>query len=167
MEEIWRDIPGYLGLYQVSNFGRVLSLITNRILKFNNAGKGYLQVTLCKDGIQKNYLVHRLVAMTFIQNPNNLPQVNHRNEVKTDNRVENLEWCSCKYNMNYGTARERTAIGHYKPVYCVELDRVFSSEKEVAKELNISAKHICCVCKGRYKTTGGYHFRYANEGQRE
>ena len=101
MKEIWKDIRGYEGLYRVSNLGRVISLerIDSRgriwperlIYIGNDYSKGYLVVKLCKDGKQKAYKVHRLVADAFIPNPENLPQVNHINEDKTDNRAENLE----------------------------------------------------------------------------
>ncbi len=123
MEEIWRDIAGYEGLYQVSNLGRVKSLERttkrfngfkvceykdgNKILKQSKNYKGYLFVGLCKNGKEKKYKVHRLVAEAFIDNPNNLPQVNHKNENKECNISNNLEWCTNKYNCNYGTRNER------------------------------------------------------------
>ena len=121
MEEIWKDIKGYEGLYQVSNTGKVKSLeklkwngrgyqkLPERIMKGKKCGRGYLQVRLFKDGKSKNYYLHRLVAVAFIPNPDNLPQVNHRNEIKTDNCVDNLEWCDAKYNSNYGTKNQRIA----------------------------------------------------------
>ena len=112
MEEIWKDIKGYEGLYQVSNLGRVKSF------NYMNTGKekiktptlqkkytmkqgGYLQTTLYKNNKSKTVLVHRLVAEAFIPNPDNLPQVNHKDYNKTNNCVENLEWCSAKYNSNH------------------------------------------------------------------
>ena len=106
-EEIWKDIDGYEGLYKVSNLGRVKSLNylrkgieKERIPNKNNSG--YLIVGLHKDGKIKNFLIHRLVAEAFIENVNDLPQVNHKDENKLNNCVENLEWCSAKYNSNYG-----------------------------------------------------------------
>ena len=120
--EIWKDIKGYEGLYQISNKGRVYSIprsinksdgktqfVRGRILKPYIKQNKYLEADLCTEGKVKRYLIHRLVAEAFIPNPNNLPEVNHKNEVKTDNNVENLEWCTPKYNTNYGTGRQRQA----------------------------------------------------------
>lgn len=112
-EEIWKDIDGYEGLYQVSNLGRVRSLgfdkwHKGKIIKGCFDGKKkYLFVSLHKNGNSKAFNIHRLVATAFIPNPNNLPQVNHKDEVKTNNNADNLEWCDAYYNMNYGTAMER------------------------------------------------------------
>ena len=115
-EEIWRPILGYEGVYEVSSYGRVRSLdrydgrnhfIKGRIMKRSYCSNGYLSIDLCLNGKIKKCLVHRLVALTFIPNPDNLPMVNHLDEDKTNNRVDNLEWCTAKYNINYGTARIR------------------------------------------------------------
>ena len=126
MEEIWIDIKDYEGLYQVSNFGRIKSLPrhkikTDKILKTCKNIWGYLYVSLCKDAIVKKYKVHRLVAECFLPNPDNLPQVNHKDECKTNNFVfinndgtvdldkSNLEWCTPSYNVNYGTRNKRVS----------------------------------------------------------
>lgn len=103
----WKDIDVYEGLYQVSDTGEIRSLKTGKILKQEKSKCGYFRVTLYKNHKHTHYSVHRLVAEAFIPNPLNLPQVNHKNEDKTDNRVENLEWCDCTYNNNYGTRHER------------------------------------------------------------
>lgn len=130
MEE-WRSIQGYEGLYEVSSYGRVKSLeryksnnggiqlLKEKILRPHNTKKGYLTVQLRN----KRFTVHRLVAQAFIPNPDNLPQVNHKDEDKTNNNVTNLEWCTAKYNSNYGTAIERminTKIekGYYNKELC-------------------------------------------------
>ena len=121
MEE-WRDIPGYEGLYQASNFGKIRSL-TKKIVQFNGYNysekkyngkilkpsivRGYERVLLQDKGIKRNYFVHRLVAMTFIENPNNLPYINHKDENKLNNKVENLEWCTQSYNINYGNRNKK------------------------------------------------------------
>ena len=117
MKEMWKDIPGYEGLYQVSNLGEVRGLKhkgSNKVktLKQATNKRGYKRVNLSKNGKKKNYLVHRLVAMTFIPNPDNLPQVNHKDENPSNNNVNNLEWCTSKYNINYGTRNERTSGSH-------------------------------------------------------
>lgn len=128
--EIWRDIPGYEGKYQASNLGRIKSLdrlvtcgkqvnfIKGRILKPSLQGKEnlrYQSVSLCDDGKIKRFLVHRLVAMAFLPNPNNLPQVNHKDENQLNNNLDNLEWCTVTYNNNYGT-RKQKAIESLKVV---------------------------------------------------
>ena len=120
IEEIWRSIECYEGLYEVSNTGQVRSL--DRYVKGKGKsyrlqkGKmlspiknkdGYLQVNLCCNGKYKIFLVHRLVTKTFIPNPDNLPEVNHKDEDKTNNSVDNLEWCDRSYNNNYGTRKDK------------------------------------------------------------
>lgn len=119
-KEIWKEIKGFGGNYSVSSEGRVRSngLLKGknskvRILKTEMSKKGYLRVGLTKDGKQKKYLVHRLVAIAFLDNPNNLPEVNHRNEIKTDNRVENLEWMSRRDNMNYGDRTKKAVTTRF------------------------------------------------------
>ena len=119
MQEIWKDIEGYEGCYQVSNLGRVKSLDRNvkgnksnyirtgKILSPKTHRNGYLVVGLCTDRKIKMYYIHRLVAQAFLPNLDRLPQVNHKDENKTNNNVENLEWCSAEYNTNYGTANDR------------------------------------------------------------
>ena len=113
--EVWKDIKGYEGLYQVSNLGNVMSLHyrgtknKKQLLKPAKDKDGYLSIALYKDGKTKQYRVHRLVASAFIPNPNNYSQVNHINEIKDDNRVENLEWCTAKYNNNYGDRRKHAS----------------------------------------------------------
>lgn len=116
MEEIWKDIIiekngvvyDYSGLYEVSNYGRVKNSRTGKILKPVINNKGYLFVGLHKDGKDKKFLVHRLVATMFIPNPDNLPAVNHISEVRSENTVDNLEWCTIAYNNTYGTCQFST-----------------------------------------------------------
>lgn len=119
-DELWKPIEGYEGLYEISTWGRVRSLARtvvtcggrtwkkkDKILKPVNNGHGYLVITLSKDMTLKTVLIHRLVALAFIPNPCGYPMINHRDEDKKNNRVENLEWCDAAYNVNYGTANAR------------------------------------------------------------
>lgn len=117
MEEIWKDIINYEGKYEVSNLGRVRSLSYNgtgeiKLLKQGTDKKGYKRVGLCKNGKTKHYYVHRLVAITFIPNPDDLSIVNHKDENPANNNVNNLEWCTSEYNNNYGTRNERASESH-------------------------------------------------------
>jgi len=112
VEEIWKDISNYEGKYEVSNLGRVRSLSYNgtgeiKFLKQSTNKRGYKRVGLCKNGKMKNCYVHRLVAITFIPNPNNHKEVNHKDENPANNNVNNLEWCTSEYNNNYGTRNKR------------------------------------------------------------
>ena len=121
MKEIWKDIEGYEGRYKVSNKGRVYDNKLDKFIGYESLG--YMCVALCKDKKQKKCRVHRLVAQAFIPNPDNLPGINHKDENKTNNCVENLEWCTVKYNTNYGTSIQRQKetkkrrIGRYNRIY--------------------------------------------------
>ena len=116
--EIWKDAVGYEGLYEVSNLGRIKSLIDNhgnsreKIIKPIKNTNGYFIVNLSKDKKKHQIKLHRIIALTFIENPNDFPYINHKDENKTNNRVENLEWCTPKYNVNYGTCREKISNSH-------------------------------------------------------
>ena len=114
MEEIWKDISGFNGKYKISNFGRVKSFHNNKelMLKPSVSHYGYPRVTLYYNGISKYYEIHRLVALYFIPNINNLPCVNHKDENKLNNHADNLEWCSILYNVNYGTRNERISVNN-------------------------------------------------------
>ena len=106
MKEKWKDIPGYAGLYKVSNFGNVKRIAgfgcrKDRLCGLYNNSRGYLKVILCKENVRKNNLIHRLVALTFIPNPDKFPVINHIDENQQNNHVNNLEWCTQKHNVNY------------------------------------------------------------------
>lgn len=128
MTEIWRQITGYEGLYEVSSFGRVRNVRSGRILRPGLHHSGYLNCVLSVKGNRNTFVIHRLVAEAFIPNPDCLPQVNHKDENKTNNNVDNLEWCTSKYNINYGTARDRAIDTMIKNGNCTGL-----SQKEVKK----------------------------------
>ena len=174
MTEIWLPIEGYENLYEISNLGRVRSLehtVTNKngskrkfpgkILKPLKNTCGYLFVNLCKNGIVRTFLIHRLVAFAFIPNPEGRTCVNHRDENKQNNSVENLEWCTAKENINYGTRNKRASEKRSKPVLCIELNQIFPSLTDAAKQLRISVGNLSWVLTGRSKTAGGYHWEYA------
>lgn len=175
--EIWKPVVGYEGLYEVSNLGRIRSC--DRIVKYSNGrihnyksvilkpnilNTGYKQVGLCKNGKQTNCSVHRLVAQAFIPNPNNLPVVNHINEIKTDNKAENLEWCTQKYNIYYsGIPDELHKLGTEatkKSVIQLTKNNEFVAEYEsimdVERKTKINHSNIsmCCLNKKNYKTAG-------------
>ena len=161
-EEVWRDIEGYEGRYQVSNMGRVKSFKWNkeRFLKPSMDKDGYLLVTLCAGGKRKTLKVHRLVCEAFHENPDNKPQVNHINEDKTDNRACNLEWCTCKQNVNHGSRNERVS----KPVGQYSLDgkliKLWPSTMEVGRQTGFSQGGISQAANGKYKQAYGYIWKY-------
>lgn len=174
MREKSLDFLGYPN-YSVTDDGRVFSL------NYRHTGKkkemkpvicnGYYSIFLCKDGESKIHQIHRLVALTFIQNPDNLPAVNHKDEVKTNNMVGNLEWCSIKYNNTYGTRLEKTSKKQLnrkdlsKQVKQFKKDGVFIKEypsmMEVERQTGFNPSYISKCCKGRYKQAYGYIWRYA------
>lgn len=162
MKEIWKTINKYPE-YKVSNIGRVKSIKFNkeRILKTQNVN-GYQRVILFSDGKYKNMYIHRLLAEAFIPNPDNLPEVNHRNEIKTDNRLENLEYCDAKYNMNFGTRTQRAAKSKSKPVRCIETNIIYPSSKEVQRKLGFAQGNISNCCNGKIKSAYGYHWEYVD-----
>ena len=173
--EHWKDIIGYEGLYQVSDLGRVKSLNylhtgKERVLRAGKDKDGYLLVTLCNSGKKNYYSVHRLVAEAFIPNPDNLPQVNHRDENPLNNAVSNLEWCSVGYNINFGTRNERVAkalTNHpmkSKPVYQYTKDgslvHLYPSAMETARQTGYAQGNISACCRGEYKQAYGYIWSY-------
>ena len=172
MKEEWRDIEGFEGKYMVSNLGRVKSLNYHRtgkegILEGVDYGEGYLYVNLCKDGKGKQCRINRLVAQAFLENPDNLPEVNHKDENKQNNCVQNLEWCDRAYNNNYGTRTEKTC----KPVFSVDkesgLITYWESIREAENCTGISKGNICDCLKGRQKSAGNHIWFYADDEDAE
>lgn len=168
------DVKGYEGLYAVTEDGQVYGYKRKKFLKTQN-DNGYTRVTLCKDGQVKRHCVHRLVAEAYIPNPLDLPQVNHKNENKTDNHFSNLEWCTASYNCSYGNRNKKATATKLKntdgdinkklkkPVYCVELDQTFDSAKTAAEVTGVCASNIGQVCAGKRKTAGTYHWKYCED----
>lgn len=159
-----KDINNYENQYAITSCGEVWSHKSKKFLKPRETKNGYLQVCLYKNGKGKNFYIHRLVAETYIDNPDNKPQVNHKDEDKTNNNVNNLEWVTVKENNNYGTHSERAGKAHRKPIYCIELDRVFESQAQACKELSINSAQLSGALRGlrRYKTAGGFHWKYVS-----
>lgn len=173
MQEIWKDIKNYEGLYQVSNLGRIKSLdrldiygrrVHGRILKPGKDHQGYLGIGLCKEGIRKSKRIHRLVAETFIPNPNKYLEVNHKDEDKENNAINNLEWCDRKYNGNYGTIKERIGNSNRgknagsknhnaRKVRCINTGEEFPTVVAAARRYNISDNTIRDMMKGRQKNS--------------
>ena len=163
--ETWKEIAGYEGIYEVSDMGRVKSLNynhtgTEKILKPWKTHRGYLQVGLSKDGKVKHTLVHRLVADSFIPNPNNLETINHKDEVKTNNVASNLEWMSRADNVAYSQPQwEKRSVQMFNKS-TGELLATFPSLMEAERVTEISRSHISECCNGKLKSAGGYIWRY-------
>lgn len=174
-EEEWRDVVGYEGLYKVSNLGRVKSLPCFRgngkagyytKERIKSAGKdkdGYLQVDLFLDKKRKMYKIHRLVAKAFIPNPHNLPNINHKDEDKTNNIVSNLEWCTQEYNINYGNANKKRAVSCSFEVEQFTMDGVkvaeYKSGREAAKAVGAQPADISRNITGRKPSCKGFIWR--------
>lgn len=179
MQEIWKDVIGYEGLYKVSNLGNVISINYNgtkksKLLAYHLNYKGYARVHLTKNKQDKYMSVHRLVAEAFIPNIKKYPQVNHKNGIKVDNRVDNLEWCTNEYNfqhaLNTGLIKKK-AKGYHQPysksVNQYDLSGNFIKHwdyiSDASKQLNISLTSIYNNCNNKVKKPKYYIWRYADE----
>lgn len=164
--EVWKQVRGYEGLYEVSNMGNVKSLThtdrlnrvhNGRVLKPQLHNKGYLQLMLCKDGEKKRKYIHRLVAEAFVENPNpqKYTEINHIDENKQNNIAENIEWCYHKYNMRHGTLHKRKADKCVKPVIARNVftgETVeYRSQTDAAKELGIPQSAISTALRKKRK----------------
>lgn len=170
--EEWRPVKGYEGLYEVSNFGRIKHLPVKWrpkefIMRYNITYDGYVRIGLTKDGKYKSFAVSRLVGQHFIPNPDNLPQINHKDEDKTNNHVDNLEWCSNKYNVNYGNRNMLASKGISKAVAQYSLDgeliRTWDSVTKAAMSLGFDLSSIAKCCNGRTHTSYHFVWKYINQ----
>lgn len=175
-KEIWKSVKEF-SKYEVSNLGNVrkynkASEYDKRIPKYTylkpqKIKRNYLQITLYKNSKQYRTTVHRLVAQAFIPNPNNLPQVNHKDENPSNNCVKNLEWCNNWYNCHYGNHLENARKSHFKKVEQYDrqnnIIKEYKSIKEASKILNIDSSSISAVCRKKRKTAGGYIWKYKEE----
>lgn len=167
MKDEWRPIKGYEGLYEVSSSGCVRSLkrkTTNgRILIPVKTNAGYYRITLSKNGERRNFTVHRLVAEAFLDNPERHPSINHKNEDKGDNRAENLEWCTVKYNNEYNGRQAKVGEKRKVPIEAEKngVKLFFDGIVDAARSLGVSHGDISGCVRGYYgrKSLGGYTFR--------
>lgn len=166
MEEIWKDIDGYEGKYQVSSLGRIKSAswhngATERLLKLRLDRRGYPTCFLYKDGQRKQLSVHRVVANTFIPNPHNKPQVNHINGEKSDNRVKNLEWCTNRENQDHASDSD---LKHTVKVLQLDMNgnlvKEWSSMAKAANALRVTRASIFSCCTGKAKSCKNYIWKY-------
>ena len=171
--EIWKNIKGYEGLYQVSSEGRVKNLerkdrlgriLKERVLKQDVTHDGYLRVGLYAGDKRKWFRVHRLVCEAFCENPDNKPEVNHIDEDKTNNNAVNLEWCTRKENINHGSRNERARKAESKSVGQYtrdgELIKIWSSTIEAKRQAGFNCGHISSVANGKRKTHKGFVWKY-------
>lgn len=172
--EIFKKIQGYDN-YLISNCGKVINSKKNKMMKQYKDKDGYYRVALSKDNKTKCWFVHRLVANAFIPNINSLPMINHKNEIKGDNRVENLEWCTAKYNTNYGTCLERRSktikgkllnrVDCSKKVKQFNIDGTFIKEynsmMEASRITGVNRSNICLCCRNKIKQAKGYIWKYS------
>lgn len=177
VEEVWKNILGYDGLYMVSNYGHILSCRQNKIMK-PRISKGYLLVNLKKGGKPKSYSVHRIVAKHFIENPYNKPEINHLDENKLNNHVSNLRWATSKENSNWGTRNRKISeyvkanpiqrpenIGTRIKQVCIstgETIETFDTVKDANHKTGIHQPNISSCITGKKKTAGGYRWERIN-----
>lgn len=159
-EEIWAPIAGYEGRYEVSSYGRIKSIcafknLTREIFSFGSVEPhGYRIITLTLNGEKRRFYIHRLVALAFIPNPDNLPCINHIDENKGNNHIENLEWCTYKYNSNYGTCTERRSAKRRMEICCFTengtLVKTYNSMREAVEKEGVDWSSLSGCCKGKF-----------------
>ena len=171
--EVWKDVHEYEGLYKVSSFGRVKRITTNKLRLAGNNGMGYLFIPLCKNGIVKNHYIHRLVAIHFVPNPKKKSTVNHKNGIKSDNNITNLEWCTQSENSQHGfdtgliCQKKGAENSNSKPVIQYDLDgnklNEFISITEASMHTGIYASNIGLACSKRVLRAGDFQWRYKHQ----
>lgn len=178
-QEKWKDIDGFEGLYKISSYGRVYSVLRDtangkrggKLLHSADNGHGYKWIGLWVGNNCKKFYIHRLVAQAFIPNPKGLPEINHKDENTANNHVENLEWCDRKYNVNYGTARKRIMEtygknGHYCPIDKYDkkgnIIKAYSCSLDLGKD-GISRRGALNCCIGRTREYKGFVYRFHGE----
>lgn len=166
-KEQWAWITGYEDRYMVSTLGQIKSFVVDKVdgklMKLINDKNGYKKINLYKNGKKTTFQVHRLVAIAFIPNPENKPQVNHIDEDKTNNNVSNLEWVTAKENTNHGTRNVRSGESISKAVRNITTGVVYKSQTAAAAELGLIQGSISRCCSGRRKTTGDFEWEYVQE----
>lgn len=184
MEEIWKDIKDYEGYYQISNLGNVRSIertvkrithsvkISSKLLKLRKTSNDYFNIQLCKDSGCKSKLIHRLVAEAFIPNPENKPEVNHKDGNKANNNVLNLEWNTSKENSQHsydsGLSIGISGINNKNSKSIIQLDMTgntqnkFACAREAYQKTGVHYKHISRCCLGKRKSAGGYVWKFDN-----
>ena len=155
-----KDILGYEGIYAIDECGQVWSYRRKRFLNPFMSNTGYPQVSLYLNGSKKTCFVHRLVAETFLPNPDNKPQVHHVDGDRTNPTLSNLQWTTPEENSNDDIHKARCGSVNTRKVYCVELDKTFDSQTIAAKEIGVSPSRISECCRGITKTSGGYHWQF-------
>ena len=162
--EVWKDIEGYEGVYRISDHGRIMR-VGKGLMRQNTDSYGYKYIAIKHNGVSWYPKVHRLVAMHFIPNPNHYPCVNHKDENKTNNIAENLEWCTHKYNTNYGTCIERRAKSCRKPILQFSIDGDFIAAWDgvidASKALRVDSSSITKAAKKKRISAGGFVWEYA------
>ena len=151
-------IKGYEN-YKIDRLGNVYNS-KGHLLKQHITNNGYVRVTLCKHQKHKHFSVHRLVAQAFIPNPNNLPQVNHIDYNKTNNRVENLEWCSPIQNLEYSNIIYKASLKKERKIKCLETNEIFNSIKEACNKYKLHHANVVACCNGRRNKCGGLTWLY-------
>lgn len=161
--EIWKDIDGYNGRYQISNFGRVRTNDYNhtgktKIMRISKNAKGYCQICLTKNNKRKTHKIHRLVAIAFVSNPNPimLNCINHKDENKNNNNADNLEWCTNDYNNAYGHRTFKTSIEYAQYDLNGNFIRIWKSGEEINKTTEFSRRQIDRCCDGLISNAYGY-----------